>query len=94
MKKNVSTHRVVTFLTREELEFLDKLEKDMMFSTGRHLSRSQILQDMAELLSKTRMNAIGIKSDDELKKKIQEAISKMNQQDKEKNSSGEERGVR
>ncbi|MEK6568005.1 MAG: hypothetical protein AABZ27_04650, partial [Candidatus Omnitrophota bacterium] len=52
---------------------------------GRHLSRSQILQDMAELLSKTRMNAIGIKSDDELKKKIQEAISKMNQQDKEKN---------
>ena len=84
MKKNVSTHRVVTFLTREELEFLDKLEKDMMFSTGRHLSRSQILQDMAELLSRTRMNAIGIKSDDELKKKIQEAISKMNQQDKEK----------
>ena len=81
----MSTHRVVTFLTREELEFLDKLEKDMMFSTGRHLSRSQILQDMAELLSKTRMNAIGIKSDDELKKKIQEAISKMNQQDKEKN---------
>ncbi|OGX48727.1 MAG: hypothetical protein A2216_01095 [Omnitrophica WOR_2 bacterium RIFOXYA2_FULL_45_12] len=76
---------MVTFLTREELEFLDKLEKDMMFSTGRHLSRSQILQDMAELLSKTRMNAIGIKSDDELKKKIQEAISRMNQQDKEKN---------
>jgi len=85
MKKNVSTHRVVTFLTREELEFLDKLEKDMMFSTGRHLSRSQILQDMAELLSRTRMNAIGIKNDDELKKKIQEAISRMNQQDKEKN---------
>lgn len=84
MKKNVSTHRVVTFLTREELEFLDKLEKDMMFSTGRHLSRSQILQDMAELLSRTRMNALGIKNDDELKKKIQEAISKMNQQDKEK----------
>ncbi|MEK6563818.1 MAG: hypothetical protein AABZ65_02175 [Candidatus Omnitrophota bacterium] len=84
MKKNVSTHRVVTFLTRAELEFLDKLEKDMMFSTGRHLSRSQILQDMAELLSRTRMNAVGIKNDDELKKKIQEAISKMNQQDKEK----------
>lgn len=85
MKKNVSTHRVVTFLTREELEFLDKLEKDMMFSTGRHLSRSQILQDMAELLSRTKMNAVGIKSDDELKKKIQEAISRMSQQDKEKN---------
>ena len=85
MKKNVSTHRVVTFLTREELEFLDKLEKDMMFSTGRHLSRSQILQDMAELLSRTKMNAVGIKSDDELKKKILEAISRMSQQDKEKN---------
>lgn len=85
MKKNVNTHRVVTFLTRGELEFLDKLEKDMMFSTGRHLSRSQILQDMAELLSRTKMNAVGIKSDDELKKKIQEAISRMSQQDKENN---------
>ena len=76
MKKDVSTHRVVTFLTREELEFLDKLEKDMMFSTGRHLSRSQILQDMAELLSKTRMNAIGIKNDDELKRKSRKPYPK------------------
>jgi len=55
------------------------------WSASKIAGRSQILQDMAELLSRTRMNAIGIKSDDELKKKIQEAISRMNQQDKEKN---------
>lgn len=80
MKKNLNTRRVVTFLTREELEFLDKLEKDMMFSTGKHISRSQILQDMAELFTKTRMNAKNVKNDQELEERMLEAIARMNQQ--------------
>ena len=75
MKKDVNTHRVVTFLTRQELEFLDKLEKDVIFSTGMHISRSQILHDLAELLAKTNMNAIGIKDDQELKAKMAHAIA-------------------
>ncbi len=78
MKKKIMTHRVVTFLTREELEFLDKLEKDIMFSTGMHISRSQIIEDMAELLARTQMNADGVKSNDELKQRILDAIAKIN----------------
>lgn len=78
-KQTISTHRVVTFLTREELEFLDKLEKDAMFSTGKCLSRSQIIQDMAELLSRTRMNGVGIKDDQQLKERMLEAISRLKQ---------------
>ncbi len=80
MENKINKHRVVTFLTREELEFLDKLEKDMMFSTGRHLSRSQILQDMAELLARTGMNAIGVKDSLELERRMAEAIARISQQ--------------
>jgi len=79
MKKKMNTHRVVTFLTREELEFLDKLEKDIMFSTGRFISRSQILQDMAELLSTTHMSAAGIKSNEELRQRMLDEIARMKQ---------------
>lgn len=82
-QKKILTHRVVTFLTREELDFLDKLEKDVMFSTGKCISRSQILQDMAELLTKTKLNATGIKDNNELKLKMQEAIAKMNQKEQQ-----------
>jgi hypothetical protein len=71
------THRVVTFLSREQLEFLDKLEKDMMFSTGKHISRSQIIQDLAELLARTHMDGTGIVDNEELQKRIFEAIVRM-----------------
>lgn len=76
MKDGITTHRVVTFLTREELEFLDKLEKDMMFSTGSHIPRSKIIEDLVNLLLQTQMDAIGIRSDGELKEKMKEAITK------------------
>jgi len=79
MKNKLTTHRVVTFLTRDELDFLDKLEKDIMFSAGKYISRSQIIQDMAELLSRTHMNAKGIKDNDELKQRILEAMAKVEQ---------------
>ena len=69
-----NTHRVVTFLTREEMDFLDKLEKDMMFSSGKSVSRSQIIEDLAELLKATGMNANCIASNEALKKKILGAI--------------------
>ncbi len=80
MKKDIDTHRVVTFLNRQEIDFLDKMEKDMMFSTGKHVSRSQILQDMAELLAKTRIDAAGVKDNLELKQRIQEAFGRLEQE--------------
>ncbi len=85
MKEKINTHRVVTFLTREELDFLDKLEKDMMFSTGRHISRSQIIQDMAGLLTETQMDASGVKDDGELRSRIMQAIAKLVKEEQDKN---------
>ena len=77
MKDKIGIHRVVTFLTREELEFLDKISKDMLFSTGRTVSRSKLIEDLVDILSKTRMNAQGIKDNQELQLKITEAVSRL-----------------
>lgn len=40
----IMTHRVITMLTREEIEFLDKLGKDSLFSTGHKLCYGEILR--------------------------------------------------
>jgi hypothetical protein len=77
MENRAVTHRVITFLTRDELDFLDKLEKDIIFSSGMHISRSKIIEDLADILTKTKMDAIGIKNDDELKARMLEAITKV-----------------
>ena len=84
MDEKPNTRRVVTFLTREELDFLDKLEKDMMFSSGKYISRSQILQDLAELLAKSKMNALGVKDNHELEKRMMDAIFKLSQSNQPK----------
>jgi len=84
MKNRPNKHRVITFLSREELEFLDRLQKDMMFSTGAHVSRSQILEDLAELLVRTSMSAIGIKDNEALEKRMMEALAKVYQQNNAK----------
>lgn len=91
MEGKAETRRVVTFLTREELDFLDRMEKDMLFSNCKHVSRSKILEDMAELLAKTQMSAIGVKNNQELMQRMIEAISKMysRQPDRESKSGGQ-----
>ena len=43
------THRVITMLDRKQIEFLDKLGKDALFSTGRKLSYSEALRWLIEL---------------------------------------------
>ena len=77
MKNELLTHRVVTFLTREELDFLDKLEKDAMFSTGTHISRSKIIEDLADIITRTKMDAVGIKDNGELERRMMDAIAKV-----------------
>lgn len=74
MKQRSVTHRVVTFLTRQELEFLDKLERDIMFSSGIYISRSKIIEDIVELLARTQMDAVGVKDNQQLEDKMLEAI--------------------
>jgi hypothetical protein len=41
-------YRVVTFLKREELDFLDLLEKDIYFTQGIHIPRAKLIEEIIE----------------------------------------------
>ena len=69
--KNLN-YRVVTFLEREELDFLDDLEKDIYFSHGIHIPRSKLIEEIIEAFK-----------DKESKETIeQELIEKFKEKDK------------
>ena len=48
MQKQISTHRVITALGREEMDFLDKIGKDALFTTGHKLSYNEILRALID----------------------------------------------
>lgn len=46
------TVRIVTYLPREHVDFLDKVGKDVLFAKGFKLSRSELLKQLVEFLQK------------------------------------------
>lgn len=96
-----SAHRVITFLNRDEVDFLDKIGKDALFSTGTKLSRSKVISAVVNVIRKLEIEGYGVKSRKELEKKILNAIknlqNKMNQHFSGNNSSdsfGEEQSAK
>ena len=75
-------HRVITMLDREELEFLDKLGKDALFSTGHKLSYNEILRALIDFSKEVGLSADNVDSDTALKEKlfrqIREGLQKTN----------------
>ena len=41
-------YRVVTFLKRDDLDYLDELEKDIYFSSGIHIPRARLVEEIIE----------------------------------------------
>lgn len=41
--------KVVSFINREELDFLDKIVKDLYFVTGKKVARSQVIKEMVHV---------------------------------------------
>ena len=69
-KENGKIQRVVTFLDRQEMDFVDKLGKDALFSSGIKIPRTKIIQVMVDILRKTNIDVKGIKTQQELKERI------------------------
>ena len=42
--------RVVTFLKREELDFLDALSKDIYFSNGINIPRTKLIEEIIDVI--------------------------------------------
>lgn len=62
--------RIVAFLTREEIDFIDKLAKDALFSTGHKLSRTDIVRAFVDAVKVKDINAEGIHSKTELEQRL------------------------
>jgi len=67
-------HKVVTFLDREEVEFLDKLKNDALFSTGHKLSYNDILKGLVDLAIDTGLDAQDVDSVEKLEEKMLKKI--------------------
>ncbi|OGX18774.1 MAG: hypothetical protein A3K83_02380 [Omnitrophica WOR_2 bacterium RBG_13_44_8b] len=68
--------RVVTFLNRREMDFLDKLGKDALFSTGLKLSRAKLIAWLVDFTKELRINGEGIKSEEDLRYRIKRALGR------------------
>jgi hypothetical protein len=70
IKEHNKTQRVVAFLDRKEIDFLDKLGKDALFYNGLKIPRTKIIQLMVDILTRTNVDVKGIKTEQELKERI------------------------
>jgi len=67
-------HRVITMLDRRELEFLDKMGKDALFSTGHKLSYNEILKWLIDFAIEMGLTGENVNSKEKLKEKLLQKI--------------------
>jgi len=65
-----NTGRVVALLTRDEIDFIDKLSKDALFSTGHKLSRTDVIRALIDAVKIKDFNGNGVHSKLELEKRL------------------------
>lgn len=68
--------RIVAFLTREQLDFIDRIGKDALFSTGKKLSRNEIVRAIVEAARKLDLSGKDIRTADELETRMREVAKK------------------
>jgi hypothetical protein len=66
--------RVVTFLNREELDFLDKLGKDALFSCGLKISRAKVIEWLVDFIQKLNLSGENIRSEKDFESRIMEIL--------------------
>lgn len=64
------TRRVIALLTREEMEFLDKVGMDSLFSTGSKLSRVEMISALVNAALALGISGEGVRNKDEMIQKI------------------------
>ncbi len=59
---NARAHRVIASLNREQIDCIDKIGKDALFSAGVKLSRTHILAAMVNVLKRFALDGEGIRT--------------------------------
>jgi len=62
--------RVVTFLDRAEVDFLDKLGKDALFSAGMKLSRTKLIAWLVDFAKQLNISGENLKSEKDFEERI------------------------
>ena len=65
--KKITGHRVITTLGRQEIDFLDKLGKDALFTTGHKLTHNDILRGLIDFAMEMGISGDDIGSEEEFK---------------------------
>lgn len=66
----VVMHRVITMLGRQEMEYLDRIGKDALFSTGHKLSYNDILRGLIDFAMEAGISGEKIDSAKSFKEKL------------------------
>ena len=69
-KTKTIKHRVIALLNREEIEFLEKLSMDALFSTGHKMSKTEIIAALVEAAMKRQVTTKGISHKQELVERL------------------------
>jgi hypothetical protein len=75
-ERELITHRVITMLDRQEVDFLDRIGKDALFSTGHKLSHNEILRGLIDFAMHSGISGQKIDSAQMLEHKLLEKIQK------------------
>ncbi len=67
-------HRVIASLNREQVDFLDKIGKDALFSAGIKLSRTEILAAMVNVLRRLDLTGEGVRTAEQFEQRIVEIM--------------------
>ncbi|MCX5697467.1 MAG: hypothetical protein NTU54_05825 [Candidatus Omnitrophica bacterium] len=70
MEDKLTKERVVTFLNRGEVDFLDKLGKDALFSSGLKLSRAKLIEWLVDLIKELNIDGANLKTEEDLKNRV------------------------
>ncbi len=69
-------HRVIASLNREQVDFLDKIGKDALFSAGVKLSRTQIVSAMVNVLLRMNLSGEGVRTLEQFEQRIVATLTK------------------
>ncbi|HOW42908.1 MAG TPA: hypothetical protein P5110_06575 [Candidatus Omnitrophota bacterium] len=72
--------RVVTFLNRDEVDFLDKLGKDALFSSGSKLSRAKLIAWLIDMLKGLGIDGKDLKSEKDLEARVLGVLKQISEQ--------------
>ena len=75
MKTNERLQRVIALLNRADVDYLDNLGKDSLFTKGTKLSRIKIIRAMVEAMKELDITGIDIGSEKDLKEEILKKVS-------------------